>query len=210
MNRDIFVIMPSNLENYPHGAKDRKNKFIRAVMSFLFNDYEEKRLIIVADGCQKTKEIYEARFADNKNITFIYGDKQEAFSGNVRQAGILYATTMGKPCDITCYLDSDDTIGEKHLSNIVKYFGDSQFVYFNDHLYYAENKVELRQVELSFGMCGTSSIAHLNKPEYGWSGCDKYGHDWLFIQNLMALTDNYKKIRGCSYYVMHICGILDN
>ena len=51
----ITVIMPSYLGEYPTAASNREVKFRRAVESFLIQ--ELGKLIIIADGCQKTLEI---------------------------------------------------------------------------------------------------------------------------------------------------------
>lgn len=201
--------MPVYLGEYPNCATNRSEKFLRAINSFLNNDYEDKKLIIISDGCEKAKKLYETCYAKKRNIKFICVDKQPQFSGNVRQAGIRYAAEMGDKDDFICYLDADDKLNPYHFTNLMKYKGESDWVYFNDYLCKCGNTTQLREVALQLCRIGTSNIAHKNNSRYNWKKCDGYGHDWMFIQKLMAETNNYKKIRGCGYVVCHTTGGLD-
>ena len=67
----ISVIMPSFLSQYDGCAKNREQKFIRAVDSFIAQTYNDKELVIVADGCLKTKNLYEQLYSKNPDIKFI-------------------------------------------------------------------------------------------------------------------------------------------
>lgn len=205
----VFVILPSFLGQYQNCAKNRKDKFLRAVSSFALNDYINKHLVIISDGCEITNS-YEDYLKKFTNVTFLKIDKQPKFSGNVRQVGLDYATNNSGSDDIVCYLDSDDVLKQNHLSNIVKSFEDNDFVYYNDYLYYSKNDIRLRNVKLEKCQIGTSNIAHKILPNLSWKDCDGYGHDWTFIEKMMSLTDNYAKIYGCGYIVMHIPKLFDN
>ena len=55
----ISVVMQSYLGDYPGSRKDSKNKFVRAVSSFLRQTHEDKELVIVSDGCEDTKKLYK-------------------------------------------------------------------------------------------------------------------------------------------------------
>jgi glycosyltransferase involved in cell wall biosynthesis len=204
----VSVVMASYLGNYSNAATDRVRKFNRAVNSFLNQNYTEKELIVVSDGCSITiNEI--SKYLSNPNIK-IYGlDKQTNFSGTVRDLGVEKASG-----DIICYLDTDDFLGTNHLSQIVNSFNhykDKDWIYFDDNIVYRLNPINneiytsaMRECKLEHGSIGTSSIAHKNLPNYNWQGCNGYGHDWLFVSKLMALSSNYTKVYHCQYNVCHI------
>jgi glycosyltransferase involved in cell wall biosynthesis len=200
--KKISVVMPSYLEYYPNRATKPEMKFIRAVKSFLSQTYENKQLIIIADGCIKTKQIYEEHFSKYENIKFFMLPKQELYSGNVRNKGLELADG-----DIISYLDNDDIIAKTHLTNIVKGFenNDVDFVYYNDYLVTEPTfkTLYMRENELRYSQCGTSSISHLNiKSDWlKWTGL--YGHDYVFIMTMILNGLKFKKISGCSYLVCH-------
>ncbi|MDD5358396.1 MAG: glycosyltransferase family A protein [Candidatus Nanoarchaeia archaeon] len=203
--KKIAAIMPCFLGDYPGAASNREFKLTRAVNSFLCNDYKDKLLIIVSDGCEKTNWMYRKQMSGHREIHLVKINKQPLFSGNVRQAGIDYAKKLG--VEIIAYLDSDDIIYPFHLRAISEQIGLNDWVYFNDFLCMDAGikKVGLRTVELKLGSAGTSAIAHRLIDGAGWDGCDNYGHDWTFIQKLMLLSDKYSKLpkNYAGYVVMH-------
>lgn len=201
----ISVITPSFLGEYKNVASNRFKKFVRAINSFLGQTYDNKELIIVSDGCQKTIELYQKHYDKEKQVRLIQIDKQPLFSGNVRQAGVEKATG-----DLICYLDSDDMLGKTHLSNLSHTVLGHDWVYFNDFIYLGEHqKPALRNVELKHESIGTSAIAHKKDLNASWEGCNGYGHNWTFIQKLKNISDNFGKIYGCSYMVCHVVGKTD-
>ena len=210
----VSVIMPSYLSEYPNCSKNREQKFIRAVNSFLDNNYKYKELVIVADGCDKTMKIYQKEFKQFHNIRCYKIEKQSEFSGAVRDYGLQKAHG-----NIICYLDTDDVLGTKHIENLVKNFNTKKFdwVYFNDFVRTPDMKELKRHISIEKGSIGTSCIAHRNirkrffwqKKHITWLGCDKYNHDFLFIEKLYDNFPNYNKIDGCQYYVCHIPNRLD-
>ena len=120
----------------------------------------------------------------------------------MRQAGLDKATG-----DIICYLDSDDTLETNHIQDIVDGFNLNRYdwIYFNDYVRLRlKDKAMTRYTSVGFGNIGTSAIAHKNKPEFSWKGCDGYNHDWAFIQRLKHFSKNYTKIEGTGYVVCHI------
>ncbi len=202
--KEISVIMPVYLGNYPGCAKDRDYKFIRAVKSFIQQDLESKELVICSDGCDKSKEIYNRLFSWNKDIQFIKIEKQQMFSGIVRQ------TAIDNACgEIICFLDSDDTFGKRHLTSIVNGIDDYDWCYWDDYVFY-DNKQKFRSVELKESFCSTGSFAYKKNLNVSWAGCNGYNQDWQFISKLLGVNKNYHKINSCSYIYHHIPNVVDN
>ena len=214
MGIKISVVMASYLGQYTHCADDRIRKFHRAVNSFVKQNYQDKELIIVSDGCSVT--INESqKYVGNPNIKLHAIEKQPQFSGNVRNYGCNVATG-----DVICYLDTDDFIGNNHLNQIglsFDYHKGVDWIYFDDNIIYNFNPTDLnmvlsqlgRDVKLAFGSIGTSSIAHKRLPDINWIGCNGYGHDWTFIKRLIDLNKPNIKIYGCQYNVCHIPNSVD-
>ena len=200
----ISVIMPSYLKEYANSAKNRELKFLRSVDSFLSQTYENTEIIVVSDGCQTTVDIIKEMYANNGQIKLIEIDKQPLFSGNVRHAGINFASG-----EIVCYLDSDDSILPCHIECIVTNFENNDWVYFNHTWAYPYRLFEEINTQLLPGKIGTSSIAHKNGLA-SWIGCDGYGHDWKFIEKLIKASSKNNKIDSSGYLVRHIPGKFDN
>jgi glycosyltransferase involved in cell wall biosynthesis len=193
--------MASFLGEYPNAAKNRDKKFLRAVNTFLKQTYENKELIIVADGCTKTYELWEENFSENKNIECVFLPKQELYSGEIRTEGLKYAKG-----DIICYLDNDDVYGKTHLETIEKQFTDDiDWVYFDDYLVLSKDfkNLEKRIVEPRWGSIGTSSISHRNigsDPLFS----NGYGHDFICVMKLACKGLKFKKLeKSPSYLVCH-------
>ena len=120
--------MQSFLGEYPGARSNPDTKFIRAVNSFKNQVYQNNELIIVADGCDLTKTLYEQHFADDPSIRLIYlsrntndgvtyeavGDSQRYFRGYPRQIGV--AAAMG---DLISYMDSDDMMMVNHTLHLM-------------------------------------------------------------------------------------------
>lgn len=128
------IIMPAYLQSYEvegiKSASDPKQKFTRAVDSYLNQTFKDSELIIVSDGCHVADLMWRKNYAHEKSIKFIMIKKQSAFSGQVRQIGIEKARG-----DIICYLDHDDFIGADHLKIINENFDFKyDWVFYNDYL----------------------------------------------------------------------------
>ncbi len=202
----ISVIMASYLGEYPGCAKDRDKKFLRAVQSFLYQVHEDKELIIVSDGCEITNGLYKHNFEEkySHQIKLIKLEKQVLFSGSVRQAGIDQATG-----EIICFLDSDDYFLNHHLKTINDNFRNNKWVVFSDYYKHpSDGSAHPRRLEIKHGSMGTSNIAYRRDASVSWTGCDGYGHDWLFIKKLLKIHREHR-IYGASYVVCHIPGQLD-
>jgi len=204
----ISVIMPSYLEDYlihvgtvqVKSAVNRDGKFIRAVNSFVDQEYKDCELIIVSDGCKKTVKLYEKHFSKYQNIKLKKTPKQSMFSGKVRQKGIENATG-----EWIVYLDSDDVIGTKHLSTIVRQLRSSyKWVYYNDYLMPAGNILFERNIQPILGRIGTSCFSHRKDLNLVWQ--NGYNHDWATIQKYL-LHESHSKIKTCEYYVCHFAGM---
>jgi glycosyltransferase involved in cell wall biosynthesis len=209
--KKIAVIMPCYLGEYPGAATNRQDKFIRAVNSFIGNDYPNKHLVIVSDGCEITTNLYYTRYKNNVNISLVKIDKEPLFSGMVREEGLSYARKEIKP-DIQTYLDADDQLLSTHLQYIADNIGSNDWIYYPDQLMARKYEYWIRQPELISGKIGTSNISHISKPEFNWLDCDGYGHDFKFIsQKLLANSNNFSKIdQESGYIVMHMPGQFDN
>jgi len=201
----ISVIMSSFLHPYPGSATNREQKFIRAVKSFIKQTHRDKELIIVSDGCDITNRLYNQHFSNEKNIKLISIPKQPLYSGIMRN--IAFDVAEG---DIISYLDSDDAFGNKHLEIINNQFDINKYdwIYYDDYMVLNKdfNKFQIRKVETRYGSIGTSSISHKNpklleKGKYlKWT--TGYGHDFIFVFRLNALTNNFKKLTNKPQYIV--------
>ncbi len=206
----VSVVMASFLGEYPGAAKNREKKFIRAVKSFKNQTYQNKELIIVSDGCEKTVELYEQNFKDDENIRLILLPKQVLYSGEMRNVALRDADG-----DIISYLDSDDVIGKTHLETIVSQFDIEKYgwVFYNDYLVVSPDfkRLQTRVVETRFGSIGTSAVSHKNPKNVengvSLSWLSGYGHDWLFIMKLAGLGLRFTKLKkNPQYLVCHYGG----
>lgn len=110
--------------DYPSAASNPKLKFRRAVASILNQQHEETELVIVADGCEITKELYEAEWKNNDKVKFAFVDKTPEqtmhnngryYRGVPREVGRAIATGH-----IIAYLDADDYALPTHASSLVQ------------------------------------------------------------------------------------------
>lgn len=125
----ISVVMQSYLGEYPHSRKHPEFKFVRAVNSFLSQKHPDKELIIVSDGCDKTKHLYEQLYSHHPQIKLCYVAKKDSrrmydveksgntnikyYRGTPRRLGC--AMSEG---DIVAYMDSDDIMLPTRLSEL--------------------------------------------------------------------------------------------
>jgi len=195
----VSVIMASYLGAYPGSASNREQKFIRAVNSFKKQTYADKELIIVADGCPKTVELYHQHFINDDSIKLTAVNKQAHYSGEMRNAALRIASG-----EVISYLDSDDVIGTRHLEIIMSQFDlhNYDWVYYNDYMVTEPTfkKLHLRIVEPRFASIGTSAITHKKDDRLEWmSG---YGHDFLYVIKLASLGLRYKKLETSPQYLV--------
>lgn len=202
----ISVIAPSYLGFYDGCASNREEKFERAVNSFLSQNYFNKELIVISDGCEITNHIIRTKF-NQDCIKLICLPKQPMFSGTVRQAGLNNSTG-----DFITYLDTDDFYSQpNHLEVICNALSKENidWVYFDDIMKWNPHISSVREVKLEQGSVGTSNIAHKKLPDLTWEGKNHYGHDWTFIFDMIRKYPNKIKIEGTSYTVCHIPNVVD-
>jgi glycosyltransferase involved in cell wall biosynthesis len=203
----ISVILPSLLRNYGPEMKAvcasrRKEKLVRAISSFLRQTYGDRELILVSDGCDETKKVYNELYSNSKDIHFIQVEHKSLFSGVPRTKGLEISTG-----DLVCYLDSDDFLGPLHLESVVKQFTpEVSWVYYNDKIVksfksFDSYSFDTRNVQICHGSIGTSSFSHRRVPGLMWP--EGYGHDWFFIKENF-INKPTKKIENCDYNVCHL------
>jgi glycosyltransferase involved in cell wall biosynthesis len=194
------VIMPSYLKDYANSAQFKDQKLIRSIQSVLDQSFTDFELIIIADGCELTKQIVTTYFTDGR-IKLLECKHKIIFDNTPRNTGIDNATG-----EYIIYLDIDDYWGVSHLDIINKHIKDLDWVFYNDLIFnigWIERACNIRKL----GMCGTSNVCHARKLNLRW-GRPGYSHDYYFIQQLMTFK-YHKKIETPEYYVMHIPGSYD-
>lgn len=194
------IICPSYLGNYKGAAANRDKKIVRMIESVMAQTFQDFELIIIADGCKKTVEICEPYFYEYlPKIRILEIPKQKTWSGLVRNAGI--AKAQG---EIITYIDIDDYFGANHLQIINDNFGDYDWVYANHYMWNPKQGKFLEyntNIEVK-GMCGTSSISHKRSMNAYWVN-NGYEHDFVFINTLKKISNNYGRIPCTEYMVCH-------
>jgi len=192
------IIMPSFLGEYRTAARNRDQKFVRAIKSCLNQSFQDFEVVIISDGCDKTVTLFQDNFPE-ENIRCFKIPKSKLWSGVPRQTGIEQAKG-----DYIVYLDTDDILGKDHLQNISNGLGTFDWVWFND-IRYSPHSEEWYQNPcdiMMIGKHGTSNICHKRSLPYKWDHSG-YAHDYYFIKHLKQ-NINYTKIEGGQYYVCHI------
>lgn len=197
--------MPVYLCEFEGGAKNRTQKFIRAVRSFMAQTHKNKELIVISDGDPNVKQVLRNNFRGrlaNDMIKLVEHEEHRGFVGAVRQSGIDIATG-----DAICNLDSDDELVPHHLSNIAVAFDParSDWAYFN----FYRKLDELKDIDehviaspTADGLC-TANVAWKRGLDVTWNGCDGRQDNKAFNKQLMDKYPNHHKIYGCGYIVHH-------
>lgn len=213
------------LGDYPGAAKNREYKFKRSVESFLENDFKNKELIIIGDGCRKSYDIYHDYFSNYQNIKFILAPKQPAgYPGFLRQIGIYFSTG-----ETISYLDSDDYIAPDFISNLKDNFyqnPEAEMLYYDSlTVDLLREFVSLKEVtdnniidelksfrwtalptSLNSRGIGTTNIAHKRMDHLkweNWDGITGLSEDWKYIKQWLDLGLNIKKVSINKYYLCH-------
>jgi len=203
MENGISVIMISYLSDYKNSRKYPKEKFIRAVNSFINQTHEKKELIIVSDGCEITNQLYLEHFDNYDNIYLIRAPKQKSnWPGRLREC----ARTLANYEWIT-YLDTDDMFIQNHLSLIndkINNLNNEVDVLLNSKKilplmkdthddYYKMigiSKEEVQKMTTKWfftkvkAFVGTWQIVHKNSIDIRWNSSNSRGEDTEFITEM--------------------------
>jgi len=179
--------MPSYLGDYEMSRSNPVPKFIRAVKSFIDQDYPKElcELIIISDACQLTIEAYNENFKDIDNIRLIKKEvKSNGYPGKARQMGIDASSF-----EVITYLDSDDYLLDYRLSLINKFIKNSDVII--DYL---------RMIKYDDGILdgiqnntvATWQISHKKSicENVKWEDSLERGEDGRFIKAAIALIPN--------------------
>lgn len=192
------IVVASYLSKYPNCASNREWKFTRAIESAINQTFRDFEIVIVADGCTRTKHLYEQHYSQHTFIRLIEIEKQVFFSSQVRNTGIDNA--LG---EYITYLDTDDMIGKRHLEKIESSLGNFDWVWYDDYLMNNRFVHNLNKCQLKYGKCGTSNITHKRDIPVRWSRSGYSNDDWNFIKSLMAFP-NYSKVNTAEYFICHV------
>ena len=178
----ISVVMQSYLGEYPGSRKQPELKFVRAVHSFLSQKHDDKELIIVSDGCDKTKELYERLYSHDPRIKLCYlarknmkrmyevekvGDTVvKYYRGMPRRLGCSIAEG-----DVITYMDSDDIMLPNRLSDLNLMWSRTNVKWGSNVLRYLhKNALLVPNLEQST----TDTSKRLNLKDYGYDIDDEF------------------------------------
>jgi len=165
----ISVIMQAYLGDYPGSRSEPERKFIRAIECFLAQTYADKELVIVADGCKKSFDIFHERYHDKKEIKFCYVNKglnrmydtvdgKRFYRGIPKKIGV--AMSDG---DLITYYDSDDIMLPSRLRDIALAWKDKD----NSFVLSMNSMRWLAQITEETNSCTKVENIELDLSEYG-------------------------------------------
>lgn len=213
----ISFIMQVYLGDYPGSRSNAVDKFHRAVNSVLRQDVDNYELVIVSDGCKKTKELYYEHYDNNPNVVFAYVDKpadlimyrntdgKKYYRGIPRQVGRAIATG-----DWIAYMDADDFLIkdatlklENYLTKVVEYnkvTGKEIKFLFNTSIIEHENYAALIQMQIKkYGLkTGVSTILSdtfkIDGLEGNWFNRGTY-ETFMMSTASMVHTNDFPKVK---------------
>lgn len=174
-----------------------EKKLVRAIKSFINQTHKDKELVIISNGCNKSKLIYQKYFSDRTDIYFFHNIVEIApiYEG-INNKGLEIASG-----DFVLYLNQNDVLGSKHLETIDKEITKDP----NHSIYYYDTyntlndtfkKLKKNYIELRVGSVTLNSIAH-RRTDIMWSS--GVGNDWQFIMEMVYKGYTYKKINNTQY-----------
>lgn len=188
----ILVAQVTNSKLY-----EPEKKFVRVVKSFLNQTHDDKELIIISNGCNKTKLIYDKYFSKYVNVLFFHNIKEIPLThGGINNKALEF--TSG---DYILYINQNDVLGSKHLETIDKEIAKSP----NHSIYYYDvyntlndsfKKLKRNYIELRINSITTDSFIH-KKTDISWS--NGVGNDWKFIMEMIYKGHTYHKIDNTQY-----------
>lgn len=190
--------MQCYLGDYPGAAKNREEKFERAIRSVINQTFSDWELIVISDGCEKSFNYISTVYKDNEKVNCYLIDKQQLWSGIPRDIGKKMSTG-----DYCIYLDSDDYYGLKHLEKINDQLGEYDWVWYNDYIWVNEWKERICNIK-RIGQNGTSNVCFKRNLNVNWSVFTGYAHDYYFNQQLVKKYPNTNQIQTPGYYVCHL------
>jgi glycosyltransferase involved in cell wall biosynthesis len=168
------IVMASYLGDYKGAARNRKEKFRRALDSVIAQTYGDWELLVVSDGCVDTMLIL-SEYNDQRIRCFPI-DKRPTWDPTVRNFGIHEAKG-----EWIVYLDTDDVFGPEHLGKIGKW-------------------VE-RQCSMQKYRHGTGNLIHAR--DIYWPEGNDYDHDMRFVQELRKMAEG-ERLSTPEYFCCHI------
>lgn len=209
------VVMPCFLGEYRGAAAGRREKFLRAVDSVVQQTYQDWELVIVADGCELTEQLYTEHYAGIENIACYRIRKEPLWSTRVRNAGISKATGR-----FIAYLDADDTFGSHHLEKLAAKLETDLFDWFYyNALFYDTRHKRFVERTVDINRCaeqGTCNIVHRNNgilwpepPKNRTTGTIDYGRQDCSFIDLLKKRGEGLRIATAEYMVCHIPGKYD-
>ena len=191
-----------------------ERKFINAVESYIAQDYPNKEMIIVSDGCRATNRLYHSCYGDRNDIKLVMMPKSPPPPppNRYRHAGIVVSTG-----DRICYLDPDDCLFPFHLTNLEKYFPEeldcvatpyrlmvssdessddaNKITYLKDIDLSLASPLMYMKLELGAGYIGGGNIAHKRNIEAVWGGNLKTPGRNGDLRWIMDLKNKHPKYR---------------
>lgn len=197
------IIMPSRLTPYKGSCQYPEQKIVRAIQSILDQIFQDFELIVISDGCERTKIITKSLINTQNpgKIKLLECQHKALFDNLPRNTGIDNAEG-----EYIIYCDADDYWGSEHLSIIEKQLNNKDWVWYNDYIFKDGQWIERSCNIKSMGQCGTSNICYKRSLNLKWER-PGYAHDFYFNQKLLIFKG--AKIETPEYFVCHIPGQYD-
>lgn len=174
-------------------------KLVRAIKSFLNQTHKDKELIIISNGCIKTKLIYEKYFQQYKEIFLFYNITELPLYASVINNKAIEMSSINT--DYILYLNQNDVLGSKHLESIdneIKKNPNFDIYYYDIYNPLSDTFKNLKKtyIELRINSITSSSFIH-KKTNILWN--DGIGNDWKLIMKMIYNGLTHSKIENTQY-----------